>query len=275
LVRFDTQLMQDAEISGVEYQQGQLAGYEVREYLLEKWGRKCAYCGKTDVPLQIEHLIPKVRGGSDRVSNLTLACEPCNQRKGNRTAQEYGHPHLMDTAKVPLRDAAAVNTTRWALYRRLGATGLPIESGTGARTKYNRSRLGLPKAHYLDAACVGAWTPDRLDTHVGSVLVIAAKGHGTRQMCRTNKYGVPIRHVPRQKRHFGFRTGDLVKAIVATGKYAGRHVGRVAIRASGSFNITTAKGLVQGVSHRHCRIVQRADGYAYTTRKEERASSVA
>jgi 5-methylcytosine-specific restriction endonuclease McrA len=65
--------MQDAEISGVSYQQGELAGYEVREYLLEKWQRRCAYCGKTDVPLEIEHIIPKSRGGSNRVSNLTLA----------------------------------------------------------------------------------------------------------------------------------------------------------------------------------------------------------
>jgi len=34
---FDTQKLQNPEISGVEYQQGELFGYEVREYLLEKW----------------------------------------------------------------------------------------------------------------------------------------------------------------------------------------------------------------------------------------------
>ncbi|GAI50482.1 unnamed protein product, partial [marine sediment metagenome] len=70
---FDTQKMQNPEITGVEYQQGELQGYEVREYLLEKWKRKCAYCGNTDVPLEVEHIIPKSRGGSDRVSNLTIA----------------------------------------------------------------------------------------------------------------------------------------------------------------------------------------------------------
>ncbi|NEO55135.1 MAG: HNH endonuclease [Okeania sp. SIO3B5] len=43
LVRFDTQKLENPEISGVEYQQGTLYGYEVREYLLEKWHRKCAY----------------------------------------------------------------------------------------------------------------------------------------------------------------------------------------------------------------------------------------
>jgi hypothetical protein len=37
LVRFDLQQMENPEISGVEYQQGTLQGYEVREYLLNKW----------------------------------------------------------------------------------------------------------------------------------------------------------------------------------------------------------------------------------------------
>ncbi len=64
LVRFDMQWMQNAAIRGVEYQHGELAGYEVREYLLEKWHRTCAYCGANDVPLEVEHIMPKVRGGS-------------------------------------------------------------------------------------------------------------------------------------------------------------------------------------------------------------------
>ena len=66
LVTFDTHLMQNDEIRGGKYQQGELAGYEVREYLLDKWGRRCAYCHVTNVPLQAEHLIPRSRGGSDR-----------------------------------------------------------------------------------------------------------------------------------------------------------------------------------------------------------------
>lgn len=47
LVKFDLQQLENPEISGVEYQQGTLAGYELREYLLEKWHRECAYCGVT------------------------------------------------------------------------------------------------------------------------------------------------------------------------------------------------------------------------------------
>ena len=55
-----------------------------------------------------------------------------------------------------LQDAAAVNATRWALLNALKATGLPVETGSGGRTKFNRTRLDIPKTHALDAACVGA-----------------------------------------------------------------------------------------------------------------------
>jgi hypothetical protein len=53
LAKFDTQVMQNPDIGGVQYQQGELAGYEVRAYLLQKWERTCAYCGATGVPLQV------------------------------------------------------------------------------------------------------------------------------------------------------------------------------------------------------------------------------
>jgi 5-methylcytosine-specific restriction endonuclease McrA len=135
LVKFDTQALQNPEISGVEYQQGELMGYEIREYLLEKWGRKCAYCGRTEVPLEVEHIVPKSRGGSNRVSNLTLSCHKCNREKGSRTAKEFGHPEIQAVARQPLKDAAAVNTTRWELWRRLSESGLPVHCGTGGQNQ--------------------------------------------------------------------------------------------------------------------------------------------
>ncbi len=90
LVRFDTQLLANPEIDGVEYQQGELAGYEVREYVLEKWGRACAYCHTSGRPLELDHIIPRTHlDGSERVANLVRACRPCNETKGNRTAAEF------------------------------------------------------------------------------------------------------------------------------------------------------------------------------------------
>jgi len=70
IVCFDMQAMVNPEISGAEYQQGTLAGYEIKEYLLEKWGRQCAYCKAKSIPLQVEHIIPRSRGGTKRVSIL-------------------------------------------------------------------------------------------------------------------------------------------------------------------------------------------------------------
>ncbi|WP_240312645.1 RNA-guided endonuclease IscB [Vreelandella aquamarina] len=203
LVRFDTQKLDNPEINGVEYQQGTLLGYEVREYLLEKWGRECAYCGTADTPLEIEHVIPRSRGGSNRVSNLTLSCHPCNQSKDALSLVDFfatdkglkkrlkanGHTanarleRVQRQLKQPLRDASAINATRWALFNALKATSLPVAVGTGGRTKYNRQRLGIPKTHALDAACVGAF--DALHAWQVPTLTIKAMGRGSYQRTRT------------------------------------------------------------------------------------------
>jgi len=52
----------------------------------------CQYCGATPgrAELTIDHVVPRSRGGSTSWENLTVACRPCNQRKGNRTPREAG-----------------------------------------------------------------------------------------------------------------------------------------------------------------------------------------
>jgi 5-methylcytosine-specific restriction endonuclease McrA len=276
LVRFDMQLMQDAEISGALYQQGTLAGYEVREYLLDKFKRACAYCDAAGVPLQMEHIHPKAKGGSNRVSNLTLACGPCNIKKAARDVKEFlakdpaRLARIEKQAKAPLRDAAAVNATRWALLDALKNTGLPVATGTGGQTKWNRSRLGVVKTHALDAACVGM-VHDVRGAHIPT-LRVTCTGRGSRCKTRLNKYGFPRCYLTRKKTAFGFRTGDMVEANVPSGKNQGLHQGRVAIRMTGNFNIQPGlEGVatVQGISHKHCRIVQRADGYGYAWQKTQ------
>ncbi len=268
LVQFDTQKLQNPELSGIEYQQGTLHGYEIREYLLEKWNRKCTYCGAKDTRLEVEHIKPKSKGGSNRISNLTLACHSCNQAKYNQDIELFlaKKPDLskriLSQAKRPLSDAASVNITRWKLYHDLKSITLPVEVGSGGLTKFNRCRQNLPKTHWLDAANVGK--VETLIIEVNNPLLITAKGHGTRQLCRTNKYGFPIRYCSRIKFHKGFQTGDIIRAVVPKGKKIGTYVGRVATRKSGSFNISTKSGLVQGISHKYCQFIHRKDGYAYT-----------
>lgn len=268
-VKFDMQQMQNPDVAGFEYQQGTLAGYTVREYLLERDGRACIYCGKEHVPLQIEHIVARANGGSSRVSNLVMACESCNRKKGKQHVEVFlqGKPAVLKKVlaqlKKSLTSAAAVNATRNALFRALLTTGVPVETGSGAQTKFNRSRLGLPKSHWIDAACVGdsgatvTLNPDM------APLRITACGHGNRQLCGTDKHGFPIRHRTRQKLYFGFQTGDFACAEVTHGKHAGRHVGRVLVRANGFFDLKTAAGRLGGIAHRYCQLVQRKDGYCY------------
>ena len=275
LVRFDSQKMQNLEISGTEYQQGTLYHYEVREYLLEKFNRTCAYCGAKDVPLEVEHIVPWSKGGSNRASNLTLACVPCNQAKSNRDLQDFlaDKPDLLKQiliqAKAPLKDAAAVNTTRWKLFNSLKQTGLLVVTGTGGQTKFNRTQQRLAKTHWLDAACVGA-TP-KLEIVTNQPLLIKCSGHGQRQVIHVDSYGFPrlnksgklVRKSALLKQVNGFQTGDLVKAVVTKGKKIGTYLGKVAIRSSGSFNIKTVTQTVQGISQKYCTPIHRKDGYVY------------
>jgi len=246
LVRFDLQQLENPEISGVEYQQGELQGYEVREYLLNKWERKCAYCGAENVPLQVEHIQPKANGGSDRISNLCLACEKCNQKKGTQDIKKFlaKKPELLkkilSQAKKPLKDAAAVNSTRWALFHALKETGLPVTTGSGGLTKFNRTRLGLPKAHWIDAACVGKvdFTGLRkLELLTTKPLIVKATGQGTRRLCRINKFGFPCSN-PRQIYDHGWNTGD-----IAIGKGV---MGRVVVQSATRLEIRINKKRIGG-----------------------------
>ncbi len=148
---FDTQKMQNPEIGGVEYQQGELRGYEVREYLLEKWGRKCAYCGKSNIPLEIEHIVPKLRGGTNRVSNLTLSCHRCNQKKGIKTATEFGYPEIQSEAIQTLKATAFMNMVKQRMVDLLDC-----ESTYGYITKHDRIKLGLEKSHRNDAFVIAS-----------------------------------------------------------------------------------------------------------------------
>ena len=266
LVRFDTHKMVNPEVSGVEYQQGELAGYEVREYLLEKFNRSCVYCDAENVPLEVEHIQPKSKGGSNRISNLTLACRPCNEAKGNQDIKDFlsGNPNLvkriLSVAKAPLKDAAAVNATRWKLFETLKATGVPVTTGSGAQTKYNRRRFFLPKEHWIDAACVGE--VDKLTILTTQPLFIQAMGHGCRQMVQMDKYGFPRKGYKAKKPVPGWKTGDIINVI--NGKNAGLKGVRIkTVRSKGNFDIRHEDKILS-VSRNHIQAIHRRDGYNYS-----------
>lgn len=267
LVRFDLQKMENPEIKDVEYQQGTLAGYETREYLLEKWGRKCTYCLTEGVPLQIEHIVAKANGGSNRITNLCLACEKCNLKKGTKDLAVFlkdkdKAAKLLSQAKAPLKDATAVNATRWKLFETLKATGLPVITGSGGLTKFNRTRLELPKEHWIDAACVGE--VETLKIKTTKVLKVKCTGMGGRQKCQTDKYGYPQKHRPLKPIH-GFQTGDIAQVDIEKGVNKGRYIARLCPYTNGSGEIYPSTGKKRiGIKLSYVsRAVHRKDGYSY------------
>ena len=296
-VRFDTQLMDNPNIQGEEYQQGTLLGYEIREYLLDKYGHTCQYCGGTsgDAILEWEHIQPKSKGGSDSVKNATLACHTCNQDKGNLTLSQWKEKEdailnnkkasskRKQLAKARLKGIAAVehhkpqgigmrycawvNSTRRYVEKHLYELfhSENVECASGGRTKHNRTKLQLAKDHHYDALCVGQIPEEGYkDKTNGYVMHIKAIGRGSRFRGKINKCGIITTKLKRSpKKRFGFQNGDIVAADVPKGKYAGHHVGRVMTRARGSFDIRRTDGTLVGVNHKYCRLLQHDSGYQY------------
>ncbi len=169
VAEFDIQKIKNPDISGVEYQQGTMYGYNVRNYLLEKHRRKYFYCGKEVSNFEVEHILPKARGGSNRIDNLTLSCHECNQKKGTMTAEEFIRQTLSvrkaaaKLSQLPnerrlFKYMAHMNATRWTLYNTIKERYENVQTTYGYITKYNRLQAHLPKAHHIDAKCITGFT---------------------------------------------------------------------------------------------------------------------
>ncbi len=200
---------------------------------------------------------------SNRSNRLLTTLQHLSSTAYNNFEISLSRTRLVEAqAKAPLKDASVVNATRWALFNRLKALDLPIEIGSGGLTKFNRTKRELPKAHWIDAACVGESTPENLKIKNVQALQIKAMGHGSRQMCRTDKYGFPKTHRTHNAMLIGFETGDIVKADIPKGKFAGRHVGRLsAVRQRPSF---TLNGF--DVHPKYLKRIHRSDGFNYQTK---------
>lgn len=60
-----------------------------RIFVINRDNGVCQYCGQTPDRPDIDHVIPRSRGGSDNPSNLVTACPSCNRSKGARTPDEW------------------------------------------------------------------------------------------------------------------------------------------------------------------------------------------
>ena len=242
---FDIQKIKNPDISGIEYQQGTLQGYNIRNYLLEKHGRRCFYCGKAVSDYEVEHMLPKARGGSNHIDNLTLSCHDCNETKGILTAEEFIQqtlPAKKATAKLKqlpqekrlFKYMAYMNATRWALYDAIKERYPNVKMTYGYITKYNRIQAGLPKAHHIDAKCItGFPTVPSTDQ---TVVKVKMRRHNRQLHRATFSKGHVRKAACLPTTVFGFQLYDLV--LFNNHRYYIR--GR---RSSGAFVLGSLEGL--------------------------------
>ena len=276
-VSFDTaQMTSNTKLWGSNYQQGPLYQQKLRSFIFGRSGGKCVYCGAKAT--EIDHVIPRSSGGTNSTHNLVASCKACNQMKSNKTLKEFGKLMGKDFSKLEPKklpkDAAIVQSARNYMVREITTLVSDTTTHDAWLTKYNRDELGLPKEHYYDALSVGE-VPTKFNFLTDKVLQISAKGRGSRQMCRMDKYGFPGTKPKGSKLVKGFQTGDMVKAVVPSGLNAGKHLGRVIIKSSGYFEIKSKNSSVQGINHKYCRLIQKGDGYLYNYKESDFLSAIA
>lgn len=286
--KFDTQLMQDPSIVGAGYTTGPLHGFKtVKEYLYQRDGRKCAYCGDSKSKLEIEHIVPRAVG-SDSVNNLVLSCRSCNIMKNNHPIEDFLKNKPLELREVekhrakPLWAAAAMNTLQTNLVPAIINMGIAVQTYTGYSTSLNRKKIGYNKEHWIDAACVGAFQGVKIDYFHTKPMKIIAIGRGSRRVVKHDKYGFPRvskdgRRVEASniKRVHGYSTGDYVK-LNKDGEYSGIYVGRLSsIRRRGQFTIKLKRALSYfkndtfivkdkiDSTHKTFTLLQHGDGYEY------------
>jgi len=114
---------------------------------------------------------------------------------------------------------------------------------------------------------VGSGTGDAIVRVASPVYVFEATGRGSYARTTPDRFGFPRLVRPRRKRHHGFASGDLVRATVRKGRWAGVWTGRVTVRSTGRHSVATPLGRFNA-SHEHLLLLQRADGFAYGRRGE-------
>jgi len=261
VANFDTQAMRAGKegLPGWAYQRGPRYGWEnVKMYVRARDRYTCQYCGVVGPSdLEVDHIVPRGRGGSDRPDNLVAACRVCNAAKGNRTASEFGYPGVQERATQPLRVAAHTQAGKMTTLSVLSEIA-PVERTYGYTTKLDREAMGLPKTHYYDAVAIASGGTRVRGLPVYEAMRAVSRG-AYRQ--RKGKRSHLVACLPREV--YGFRQWDSV--VLPDGR-KGFVKGR---RSSGYFAISDLEGhlIESSIRYKRLRWVCRANSLLTERRK--------
>ena len=257
---FDLQKIQNPNIEGKEYQEGdQLGFWNVREYVLFRDGHKCCHChGKSKDPILNVHHLESRKTGGNAPNNLITLCETCHK------AYHAGKITLKQKRAQVFRDAAFMGIMRWTFFSRLKAQcpELEVRNTYGYLTKSTRIRCGLAKTKTADAFCIaGNLGAKRL----GEYLFQKQTRKHNRQIHKMSILKGGIRK--RQQAPYdvkGFRLFDKVR-------YEGREVFIFGRRLRGAFDLRTLSGerISSGASYRKLNLIETKKTYLTEIRKED------
>jgi len=157
---FDTQLLK-AQLEGkpipegTDYQNGELAGWNIREYIFHRDNYTCQWCkGKSKDPVLVTHHHAYWKGDhTNKPSSLITLCNTCNDSKYHKKEANrlWGwEPKITNSYK----HAVFMGVMRWTFYNRLKEIYPNVSMTYGYITKNTRIENNLPKAHYVDARCI-------------------------------------------------------------------------------------------------------------------------
>lgn len=256
---FDTQLLKALDYGlpipkGTDYQNGDMKGFNVREYVLFRDGHKCRCCkGKSKDPvLQIHHIESRHTGGN-APNNLVTLCKTCHSKYHKGLIKLPESIHRGDK----YNDATFMSIMRLATYNRLKEQHLDkyVYMTYGYITKHNRIEAGLPKAHHIDARCIsGNPTAKPIDNviyyqkkvrcHNRQIHKNTVLKDGYRKLNQASKYVK------------GFQLFDKVS-------YNNQECFIFGRRSSGSFDIRLLDGtkLSAGVSYKKIKLLEKRKSY--------------
>jgi hypothetical protein len=159
VANFDIQKMKDENISGVEYQQGDMMGFwNIREYVLHRDNHKCQNpnCTNKDKEkiLEVHHIKFKHMGGTDRPNNLITLCNKCHTSPNHKQGK-FLYDWCTEGKKVRgFKDATFMSVVRWYLVNQLKDSYPNINITYGYITKNHRIENKIEKSHANDAFCI-------------------------------------------------------------------------------------------------------------------------
>ena len=259
---FDTQLLKAQELGlplpeGADYQNGEMKGFNVREYVLFRDNHKCRCCkGKSkDKILNVHHIESRKTGGN-APNNLVTLCKTCHEK------YHKGLISLPDSVKRgnKYNDASFMGIMRCTTYNRLKKIYPNINLTYGYITKNARIRNGLPKDHYIDARCISGNPLAKSDNVVYYMKKVRC--HNRQIHKSTINKGGCRKQNQAPKYVFGYQLFDKVLYQRSECFIFGR-------RSSGSFDIRLLDGteISAGISYKRLKPLEKRKSYLVEMRR--------